>query len=340
MNAKFIVLVFTVALALFVTRTFADPLPGEVLKFSQLPMINTTIPSDGAIQVFHGHDERSTAYSVRNDAGNIIGYSGDFMADDFADKFSKPVVHVKWWGSYLNRPTSVPDPTVKRFLVSFESDVPAPSSGGGFSHPGAPLLNQIVSLDGDGVLTPGSGTFTERLIPGSTSTDGPIYEYNAELNLGKSFPQKENTVYWLKIVALVETQPNTPVDQRVAWGWHNRDYTIPDPLASTMPAVSPGEHIDGLLPAPLAPIPVWHFQDDAVDGHVNIVLNPQNPIMPIVTQDVRGPQHYLPPFDGPSLIGQFSKDLAFQLYRVPEPASAILLVFGLLICIRNRWQRM
>jgi hypothetical protein len=46
------------------------------------------------------------------------------MADDFADKFSSPVVHVKWWGSYLNKFTT-PNFPVDKFLISFESDIPA-----------------------------------------------------------------------------------------------------------------------------------------------------------------------------------------------------------------------
>ena len=62
-------------------------------------------------------------------------------------------------------------------------------------------------------------------------------------------------MYWLKIVALVDVPPGCPFpdpDQPPTfvprWGWHNRDYTIMDPLASTPPAVVPGEHIDGFLP--------------------------------------------------------------------------------------------
>jgi PEP-CTERM motif len=320
------------ALAIFLpVVAVADPIPGrDILKFSQLPMLNTPIPNPNnptGVEFFHGHDELSTAYSVRNDLGIISGYQGRFMADDFADKSSSPVVHVKWWGSYLNRPTFLPDPTVKRFLVSFERDIPQ-SAANPFSRPGAPILNQIVSLDTDGVLTPGSGTFTEKLaFP--TSVDGPIFEYNAELHLGKEFRQEPNQVYWLKVVALVERIENLPNDAQLQWGWHNRDYTIVDPLASTPPAVVPGEHIDGVIPVAGAGIPIWHFQDDAVDGFVNVVLNTANPIMPIVQQDVRGPNNYLPPFDGPSLIGTRSKDLAFQLFTVPEPASAMLILLGL-----------
>jgi hypothetical protein len=332
-NANLHFRVCALALAVFLPVTaVADPIVGrDTLKFSQLPMLNTPIPnpnSPSGVEFFHGHDELSTAYSVRPAAGgDIIGYQGRFMADDFADKFSSPVVHVKWWGSYLNRPTFLPDPTVKRFLISFERDIPA-GPNNEFSRPGEPLLSQIVTLDDDGLLTPGSGTFTEKLaFP--ESHDGPIFQYNAELHLGKEFEQKPNEVYWLKIVALVDRFENLPDEQQLQWGWHNRDYTLFDPLASSPPDVVPGEHIQGHLPPP-APrdMPIWHFQDDAVNGFVDVMFNddPMSRIMPLVQQDVGGPQHYLPPWDGPSLIAQYSKDLAFQLYTIPEPASAVLLL--------------
>ncbi len=345
MNTNLIVRLCVLALGFCLSLTaVADPIDGrDVLKFSQLPMLNTPIPSPNnptGVEFFHGHDELSTAYSVRpTGGGEIIGYQGRFMADDFADKFSSPVVHVRFWGSYLNRPTFLPDPTVRRFLISFERDLPV-GDGRNFSRPGEPLLNQIVTLDDDGKLTPGSGTFTEELaFP--ISVDGPIYEYNAELHLGKEFRQKANEVYWLKIVALVERFENLPNEQQLQWGWHNRDYTLRDPLASTPPAVSPGERRVGALPVGGVEIPVWHFQDDAVDGFVNVAFtdNPMSRIMPNVTQDVRGPNNYLPPYDGPSLIGTFSKDLAFQLYTIPEPASAALIVIALAAAYGNRPRR-
>jgi hypothetical protein len=245
------------------------------------------------------------------------------------------VVHVKWWGSYLNRPTNDPDPTVRRFLISFEKDVAA-TAAGGFSHPGEPLLNQIVGFDSDGVLKPGEGTFTEKLVA-PTSVDGPIYEYNAELHLEKPFPEKSNTVYWLKIVALDQVASLTiPLDQRLQWGWHNRDYTINDPLASTKPAVDPGEHIDGFLPKPDGEIPIWHFQDDAVSGHVNVLIDPTMPIMPRIEQSQFEPRNYQAPADGPSLIATHSKDLAFELYTVPEPCCRGLLLMALVVVGMHR----
>jgi hypothetical protein len=306
----------------------ADPLPGEVLKFQQVPMIKTTLFGPEGLPVdYHGHDELSTAWGSPSAAGPTT-YAGTFMADDFADKFSTPVVHVKWWGSYLHVPTADPNPMVKRFLISFEKDVPA-IPGGPPSHPGDSLLNQIVSLDTDGVLKPGEGTFLENPIPGSTSIDGPIFEYNAELNLGKEFRQDPNTVYWLKIVALADINPNTPIEERLAWGWHNRDYTVMDPLASTPPAVMPGEHKEGPLPQPGGDVDIWHFQDDAVSGDVTVVIDPNMPIMPNVIQSGFVPHDYLPPYDGPPPIAQFSKDLAFALYTTPEPASCALAALAL-----------
>jgi hypothetical protein len=314
----------------------ADPLPGEILKFQQLPLNNGFVPGvvpgttlPGA--PFPGHDELSTANLVPTvPPGNQLLYQGQYMADDFADKFLTPVVHLRWWGSYMLGPNGAPSPLgVKQFLISFEKDVPVtdPTNTTGYSHPGAPLLNQIVTL---GPLAPGSGTFTETIVPTPTPPPAPevLYQYNAELNLGKEFPEHPDTVYWLKIVALVDPQRDGPI----AWGWHDRDWSIPDPLASTAPAVVPGEHIVGSV-GPIPPfggtLPVWHFQDDAVTGPLTVAIDPSMPKMPTIDQPFWTPTHYVFPVDGPDSIGQFSKDLAFELYtRVPEPSTMLLMTLA------------
>lgn len=297
---------FTVVMPyLGVTRALADPLPGEVLKFSQRPL-DGAVPIPGGPPYF-GHDELSTATRTSPNAP----YQGTFMADDFADKVSQPIVHISWWGSYQQNQVFN---GVKQFLVSFESDVPA-QSGGGFSHPGVPLLNQVVSK---GPLAPGSGTFTEVPVsPGGPPLGETLYKYNAELRL--PFPEQANTVYWLKIAALVEPATDGPIN----WGWHDRDYTVTDPLASTAPAVVPGERnlaAGGTFP------PVWHFQDDAVSGSLITMVDPALNVQ-FVDQTNYAPQNYLDFIDGPQGISQFSKDLAFELYYVPEPGVALL--FGI-----------
>jgi hypothetical protein len=334
---------FCAALALIGVATLvqsfasADPLPGEVLKFQQLPLNNTLMPAfptpSPVGAPYPGHDETST---VTPDGVNSFG---TYMADDFADKFATPVVHVRWWGSYNQNFTgNTANPGVKQFLISFEDDVPKndPTNTTGYSHPGTPLLTQIVSK---GALAPGSGTFTEKLIPtpaiGAAAPPEALYEYNAELNLGKEFQEHPDTVYWLKIVAMVNPQLDGPI----SWGWHDRDWSIPDPLASTAPAESPGEDIIGTVPGVNGAIaPVWHFQDDAVQGPIAVFPDANMPIMPRIQQGLGSPQTYKFPADGPEPIAQFSKDLAFELYtRVPEPSTLLLMGFGgLALCAAFR----
>jgi PEP-CTERM motif len=292
--------------AVMCARSFADPLSGEVLKFEQLPLNNGLAPSTGGAP-FPGHDELSTA--SLNTSGT---YSGIFAADDFSDNFNTPVVHISWWGSYLNG-SNTANGNVQQFLISFESDVPGNSSAGTFSQPGTPLLTETVT---PGPLTP--GTFTEKLI--NSSVPEPLYQYNAELAL--PFQERASTVYWLKIVALAN--PNQP---NLQWGWHNRDWGIPDPLASPVPI--PGEHIEGTV----ANLPIWHFQDDAVNGQIVAAVNAAG-TPSILSEVTAGPLNYAltpsgsVPIDGPPGIENFSEDLAFALYTVPEPSTIALLGLG------------
>lgn len=318
----------------------ADPLPGrDLLKFSQLPMINTVMPNvNGTVDTYFGHDELSTAYGFPTTAGAPTQYEGRFMADDFADTLSSPIVHVKWWGSYFNDVIN-PQMPVNKFLISFETDIPQ-GPGQPFSQPGVPLLNQVVTR---GALSPGSGTFNEKVIRGPDPLlNESLYEYNAELHLNLPFPELKDTVYWLKIVAMVDVpaggpqfDPYNPQNSPAPitqWGWHNRDYTLQNPLAS--PAVIPGETVVGQV----APgTNVWHFQDDSVRGDVRITTQqPGSPLSPFIFQTNMSPQKYVDWADGPGFVNAafppvstFSKDLAFELYTViPEPAAFSLLAMG------------
>jgi hypothetical protein len=320
------------------SATMADPLPGrDVLKFSQKPLDGRPLFNpDGTFDRFWGHDELSTAYSQTTPNGTTP-YRGVFMADDFADRFKSPVVHVKWWGSYLNDLVN-PSLPVDKFLISFERDVPA-STANPFSRPGEPILNQIVKR---GPLAPGSGTFTEKPISGGgPPLNETLYEYNAELHLGKEFFQDPNTVYWLKIVALVDVpaglnlDPANPPDFVTRWGWHNRDYWVQNTLASTPPAVVPGEHMTAL---DIENGFLWHFQDDAVTGRVSIdhLSTPMGSIMPRVEQGEFRPTRYVAGLDGYPYIADHSKDLAFELYTVPEPAACALVCIGIAVVVAFR----
>jgi len=325
MKTKAIAILTVVALAVICVPAIADPLPGQILKFQQLPMYGTPIVNNqGVVTRYFGHDEASTAYL--NAAGGA--YSGTFMADDFADRFDTPVVHVTWWGSYLGSQGVVNG--VRQFAIMFESDVPADGTQG-FSHPGSVLLAQTVVND---AANPGSpGTFTETLVsPGGAPLNEALYKYNAELKA--PFQQKPDTVYWLKIVALIDDP-----DSQIRWGWHNRDYTVQDSLASTNPPL-PGEVDEQPIIDPKYPSPVWHFQDDAVTGFIELYPGTQADVV----QTQFKPVNYMGGADGPGPaagatdggIGQFSKDLAFELYTIPEPATLGLLALGGLAMLRRR----
>lgn len=253
--------------------------------------IGATIPAGSVPSPWPGHDELSRALFN----GNF--YQGQYMADDFCDYQSSPIVHVVWWGSYMTN--SAPGP-VLRFLIAFENDVPANAPGNelGYSHPGSNIVSQIVTL---GPLAPFSGTFTETPVvipPGPPSPDGNLYRYNAELAIPVT--ELSNQVKWIKIVALID-QPQG----NVLWGWHNRDYGIRDPLACIAPGVVPGE----TNLSPIIPQPIWHFQDDAVTGPITIG---PGPLGTNVLQAAYFPTFYVQQYDG--IPPTFSKDLAFALY--------------------------
>lgn len=313
-------------IAMIGARAVADPLPGEVLKFRQLPLNNAVPPGSPNGAPYPGHDEWSTARPSTVVPAQF-DWQGTFMADDFADNFSTPVVHVKWWGSYEN---NINENLATQFLITFETDVPFDPQINA-SRPGTPILSQIVKK---GPLAPASGTFQEQFVNGAVQEH--LYQYNAELAL--PFQQAKDTVYWIKIVAL-----NDPSVDGGAfnWGWHNRDWSLTNNLFS--PNVTPGERVLGtVVDSTGQSRSVWHFQDDAVSGFVGVNVNAAGIG---VQQTGYAPQNYVYQtpgaigVDGPQGIQAFSKDLAFELYTVPEPAAVALFGAGAVGLGLAAWKR-
>jgi hypothetical protein len=286
----------------------ADPLSGEQLKFFQSPLnggppgvypVGDVFPTTTDNPApFLGHDELSTATTTD---GNT--YTGTMMADDFLDTNPNPIGHITFWGSYMDStdPGTI-GAGVQKFRISLYSDIPG--TAGSPSQPGSLIVSQTVNL---GALSPSSGTFTVMPIPpngggvapAGQPGDSGLYEYNAELNWeAKTFPDAYyssttgDTVEWLSIVALVPAQPN------LQWGWHDRDYGIADPYAAPVFETTNQP---------------YHGGDDAVSGSFSFVSGSGGG----VTSDNYSPQNYIPSYDGI----YSSKDLAFALYTVPEPAT-------------------
>jgi hypothetical protein len=105
---------------------------------------------------------------------------------------------------------------------------------------------------------------------------------------------------------------------------------------------SPGAVIDGFGPAGPIVRPVWHFQDDAVTGRILDIrgtncsdvqfFQPPTTFQPTNYIDgVDGPGDFIDPLGTIAIPGiqRFSKDLAFELYTVPEPSSFVLMGLGL-----------
>jgi hypothetical protein len=301
---------------------WADPLAGEQLKFFQSPLDQAIPAGTGIYPIgaspnpvtdtpapFPGHDELSTASP---NTATAAGFSGTMMADDFSDTNPANIGHITWWGSYMPNVTGVVNGTVPAFQVSLYSNTFSQTPTGKFSEPGSLIATQTLTLT-TAPLVSSSGTFTESApIPDSGSPDGPIYEYNGELNWQSiTFPDAVSpTVEWLSIVALVPNIPGTILPS-IQWGWHDRDYGIFDPYAA------PSDTTVGQSG--------YHFMDDAVSGFY--AGNPG-------ATGGYAPQFYNVADDGQA----GSKDLAFALYTVPipEPIALPLLAGGMLLLRRHR----
>ena len=304
--------------------------PDEKLKFQQLPLDGLQLGDN----TYWGHDELSTVYPRYNDPIGpddprfVEQYIGCYMADDFADYEHSPVIRVKWWGSYLGEREEpgmpfMPQP-VNRFVIAFESDMPAQGEPGQPdyipSHPDVLLQHEVVDRAPAGTI-PAPGMFTEKHVSfGGPACFEDLFEYEAIL--ANPFPQDPNTVYWIKIVAVVELPPDHPFWKDISaaqdmcdflqyhynpyqydapvtrWGWHNRDYTIRDPYACKPPDVIPGERTVGmLLPGTSMERKVWHFQDDCVSGDVMMPVKPvPYPEIPYIefVEQAKMPHEYQP----------------------------------------------
>jgi hypothetical protein len=177
--------------------TYADHIDLPV-KWSQLP--DTNVSDD----LFSMHQ---------------LAFPEDLVVhDDWLCTSPEPVVALRWWGSYLE--DEIPGeyaggPRGSRHLpfeVSWHGNVP-PGVDTPYSHPAAPILEDMVNAQEELAFVDGSGK--------------PVYVYNAYLNV--PWDQVEGTIYWLDVAldpfdewSTSQGQPSRwtlPPDGVPTWGW-------------------------------------------------------------------------------------------------------------------------
>jgi hypothetical protein len=231
------------------------------------------------------------------------------IADDFRDPFDTPVLTVRWWGSYVG-PTFGPGPegpmpifgpgSEDGYLISFFKDIPADPDGGiPFSMPGELLGSYAVSFDKVWVEpTPYIGWDQEEIYEYKANLMDAHLDHASDLAGPMGFNQRAGEIYWISIVAEVGHKLSLVEDAtgNVVW--------VEEPtgkMAMPNPENEEG-HYWGWHTSPI------RFNDIATMGHL---IMPGNEWQYFNWQPIQ-PKHEL-------------LDMAFELYTVPEPASALLI---------------
>jgi len=184
----------------------APPPPGidptaPYTKWKQPPNI-----SIGNKTTMYGWDEPSLDHQI------------PLLADDWACMDDRPVVKVRWWGSFPNwRKPSLPLVVPVGFHIGFWTDQPAnPSVLSSYSHPDTMIFEQYC------------GNYQTKFVgfdvdPHLSHWDRVHYQdscFEFSCNLNPYFVQdpNNNDVYWLSIAAVYSGPP----PQNYLWGWKTR----------------------------------------------------------------------------------------------------------------------
>ncbi|CAD7773481.1 hypothetical protein DMNBHIDG_00769 [Candidatus Methanoperedenaceae archaeon GB37] len=217
--------------------------------------------------------------------------SEPIVADDWKCEDPREIVDVHFWGSYIgweiyNPEPPLPPPGVNAFIIRIYKDVPAGADPDfPYSHPGELLYEKRVT------------EFKERYYGTITHPDKSYeHKFYYSLDLPEPFYQREGTVYWISIAAVM------PDGSEFPWGWETSTAHWNDnacwfregfwkelkPGEPPIPEWYPHRTVDMAFeltvefepPPPLEPIK-WQQRPDMEQG-VNIISIPimpsQNPV--------------------------------------------------------------
>lgn len=237
------------------------------------------------------------------------------IADDFRDPFDTPVLTVRWWGSYDNEtfhqdpasgeitPISGPG-SEDGYAISFFRDIPADPEGGvPFSRPGELLGTYVLPFEKVWVEpTDHIGWDEHEIFEYKANLMDAHLDHPSDLADPMGFNQRPGEIYWISIAAFVGHKPVLVTDPDGTTRWEVEDTNKFGDL-----------HYWGWHTSPV------QFNDVATMGHLFMPENQwiYDQWMPIQ------PDHHL-------------FDMAFELYTIPEPASALMLAIGIVAALGVR----
>lgn len=226
MKGATIGLAVVVAMAVLAPAAWADWDPEMPAKYWQLPDLSPT-----------GMDVNATWKGPNEFPDRSV------LADDFECTSPGPITDIHIWGSWLN---DMVNPNVT-FKLSIHADIPAlPDGTAGYSHPGAPLWQQMF-LPGqynERPYAPATEQFFEPNRNEIIGFDTQVFQYNFYIPKEQAFFQEGTAtnvmVYWLDVIAIL------PAGSVEVFGWKTSLEHWND------------DAVFGLTPDPFAPVEVWN----------------------------------------------------------------------------------
>jgi hypothetical protein len=181
------------------------------------------------------------------------------VADDWMCEDPRPVTDVHFWGSYMGWETKNEKPQsrlprVIGFVIRIYEDVPA-GVDQRYSHPEKLLYEEKVRV------------FEEKYVA-AILHPGETYEHKFyySMDLSEPFEQKEGTIYWIAIAAIM------PDEYRYPWGWETSTRHWNDNACGSVSGGEPwdwDEITQGMLPR-------W-YPHETVDMAFELTVRPESP---------------------------------------------------------------